>query len=94
MYLDIGNNRLIAERNIVGIFDLEITSQSHRTRAFLRRAQENNEVSDDCENLPRSFLVCTYPYHPKLVCLSELRTGTLAGRIEAYAARKPLGETE
>ena len=39
MYLHIGRNQMLAERRIIGIFDLEITSQSKTTRAFLDRAQ-------------------------------------------------------
>ena len=38
MYLHIGRNQMLAERRIIGIFDLEITSQSKTTRAFLDRA--------------------------------------------------------
>ena len=40
MYLHIGRNQMLAERRIIGIFDLEITSQSKTTRAFLDRAQQ------------------------------------------------------
>ena len=56
MYLHIGRNQMLAERRIIGIFDLEITSQSKTTRAFLDRAQQEGtvlEVSDDLQILPR-----------------------------------------
>ena len=32
MYLHIGRNQMLAERRIIGIFDLEITSQSKTTQ--------------------------------------------------------------
>ena len=34
-YLHIGQNAMIPAKRIIGIFDLDITSQSKRTREFL-----------------------------------------------------------
>ena len=34
MYLHIGNDQMLPERHIIGIFDLEITSQSKITSAL------------------------------------------------------------
>ena len=76
MYLHIGNNVMLPEKHIIGVFDLEITSQSKRTSEFLRRAE------DACEDIPKSFLVCDHPYHPQLVYLSELSSQTLQKRME------------
>ena len=41
MYLEIGNDLLIESRAVLGVFDLDNTSWSKRTRAFLEAAQEN-----------------------------------------------------
>ena len=35
MYLNIGNDMAVRERSIIGIFDLDNTSTSKRTRQFL-----------------------------------------------------------
>ena len=67
MYLHIGNNVMLPEKHIIGVFDLEITSQSKRTSEFLRRAEDESLVIDACEDIPKSFLVCDHPYHPQLV---------------------------
>ena len=64
MYLHIGNNVMLPEKHIIGVFDLEITSQSKRTSEFLRRAEDESLVIDACEDIPKSFLVCDHPYHP------------------------------
>ena len=77
MYLHIGRNQMLAERRIIGIFDLEITSQSKTTRAFLDRT-----VLEVCDDLHKSFLVCDHPYHPQIVYLSELSSQTLQKRME------------
>ena len=48
MYLHIGNNVMLPEKHIIGVFDLEITSQSKRTSEFLRQAEEEGLVIDAC----------------------------------------------
>ena len=82
MYLTIGNDQMIPEKRIIGIFDLEITSQSKITAGFLKRAEESGVVLDACEDVPKSFLVCDHPYHKQIVYLSQLNSRTLYGRAE------------
>ena len=82
MYLHIGNNVMLPEKHIIGVFDLEITSQSKRTSEFLRQAEEESLVIDACEDIPKTFLVCDQPYHPQHVYLSELSSATLQRRME------------
>ena len=82
MYLHIGNNQMIPERRVIGVFDLEITSQSRITSAFLRGAEREGVVIDACEDVPKSFLVCDHPYHRQIVYLSQLNSRTLLGRAE------------
>ena len=82
MYLHIGNNVMLPEKHIIGVFDLEITSQSKRTSEFLSRAEDESLVIDACEDIPKSFLVCDHPYHLQLVYLSELSSQTLQKRME------------
>lgn len=82
MYLNIGNDQLLPEKHIIGVFDLEITSQSKITSAFLKRAQDDGVVLDVCEDIPKSFLVCDHPYHRQIVYLSQRNSRTLQGRAE------------
>lgn len=82
MYLHIGNNQMLSDRRIIGIFDLEITSQSKITSAFLKNAEQESVVIDACEDIPKSFLVCDHPYHKQIVYLSQLNSRTLLGRAE------------
>ena len=81
-YLHIGNNVMLPEKHIIGIFDLEITSQSKITAAYLKRAEEESVVIDACEDIPKSFLVCDHPYHDQIVYLSQLNSRTLQSRSE------------
>ncbi len=82
MYLHIGNDQMLPERRIIGIFDLEITSQSKITAGFLKNAEQEGVILDTCEDIPKSFLVCDHPYHRQIVYLSQLNSRTLQGRVE------------
>ena len=45
-YLHIGKNVMVSRRRIIGVFGLDITSQSPRTREFLERAEKDGVVLD------------------------------------------------
>ena len=44
MYLSIGNDMAVRETSIIGIFDLDNTSTSRRTREFLEKAEKEGDV--------------------------------------------------
>ena len=44
MYLSIGNDMAVRDRSIIGIFDLDNTTTSKRTREFLDKAEKDGEV--------------------------------------------------
>ena len=58
MYLNIGNDMSVRTSSIIGIFDMDNTSTSKRTRAFLEMAQKNGAVVP-CDDLPKAFIVTT-----------------------------------
>ncbi|MBQ2062791.1 MAG: DUF370 domain-containing protein [Oscillospiraceae bacterium] len=91
-YLHIGNNVMIPDRRIIGIFDLDNTSTSKHTRAFLKNAEDESVVVDACDDIPRSFLVCDHPYHRQIVYLSQLNSQTLAKRAEDPVSSQVEGE--
>ena len=79
-YLHIGQNVMLEEKRIIGIFDLDNTSTSKHTRQFLKAAEDEGVVLDACEDIPKSFIVCDHPYHKQIVYLSQLNTKTLEKR--------------
>ena len=91
-YLHIGNNVMLPDRRIIGVFDLDNTSTSKHTRAFLKNAEDEGVVVDACEDIPRSFLVCDHPYHKQIVYLSQLNSQTLAKRAEEAVSSQVEGE--
>ena len=80
-YLHLGKGAVVRDDEIVGIFDLDITSQSHLTRKFLSASEKAGEVETVSEDLPKSFLVCEGGGKRRLI-LSPMNTATLLKRAE------------
>ena len=81
MYLSIGKTAILPEENIIGIFDLDTSSQSHLTREFLSRAEKNGSVENAAEDIPNSFLITEENGNAR-VWLSQSMSRTLAKRSE------------
>ena len=79
MYLHLGKGTIIDDREIIGIFDLDITSQSHITRKFLNMADKSGQVINASEDIPKSFVVCA-DGKKRSVYLSQMATATLLKR--------------
>ena len=80
MYLSIGNDMAVRDRSIIGIFDMDNTSTSARTRLFLNRAEKEGEVVP-CDDLPKSFIL-TAEYGFSRVYLTPYATATLEKRLK------------
>lgn len=80
MYLSIGHDLAVRDRAIVGIFDLDNTTTSKRTREFLEHAEREGEVVP-CDDLPKSFVV-TAEYGLNRVFLTDLNAATLEKRLK------------
>ncbi len=79
MYLSIGNDMAVRDTSVIGIFDLDNTSTSKRTRDFLTKAEKEGQVVP-CDDLPKSF-VLTVEYGMTHVRLSALSAATLEKRM-------------
>ncbi|MCI7809782.1 DUF370 domain-containing protein [bacterium] len=80
MYLSIGNDMAVRDRSIIGIFDLDNTSTSRRTREFLEKSEKEGEVVP-CDDLPKSFVLTSeYGFHR--VHLTALTPATLEKRLK------------
>ena len=79
MYLHLGSGALVEKKSIVGIFDLDNTSQSHITRKYLNMADTGGKVINVAEDIPKSFVVCRDESGMKIY-LSQMSTQTLLKR--------------
>jgi len=70
----------VRDSSIIGIFDMDNTSTSKRTRQFLEKAQKNGEIIP-CDDLPKSY-VLTVEYGMTKVYESTLSSATLEKRMK------------
>lgn len=82
MYLHLGKGSVISTDEIIGIFDLDITSQSHLTRSFLAAAEKAEQVINAAEDIPKSFIAAECA-GKRRVYLSQMAAATLLKRAEA-----------
>ena len=80
MYLNIGGDMAVRSSAIIGIFYLDNTSVSSRTRDFLSNAEKEGQVVP-CDDLPKSF-VLTAEYGMNRLYLTSLNTATLEKRMK------------
>lgn len=80
MYLSIGADFSLRDKTILGIFDLDNTSVSKHTRAFLKEAETQGEVIDVSGRFPKSYIL-TEEYGLRRVYLTQYNTSVLEKRI-------------
>lgn len=81
MFIHLGNNVVIPAGEIIGVFDLEVTTTTKETREFLKIAEEEGFVTSvSAENLPKSFVV-TEKQKQSVIYLSPISAATLRKRI-------------
>ena len=80
MYLSIGNDMAVRDSSIIGIFDMDNTTTSKRTREFLDRAEKEGLVVP-WDDLPKSYIL-TAEYGLERIYLTNLSTATLEKRLK------------
>ena len=80
MYLSIGHDMAVRDSSVIGIFDMDNTSTSKRTREFLANAEKEGQVVP-CDDLPKTY-VLTAEYGMNRVYLTGLSSYTLEKRIK------------
>ena len=84
MYLHLGQNTVITLNEIVGIFDLDNTTVSKKTRDYLSSSEKKGEIKVVSTELPKSFIVCSSEKEKNSVYLSQISTATLLKRTQDF----------
>ena len=84
MYLHIGNHHYVRKQDIVGIFDMDNSTYSHRTRESLNKAEKAGKVINAAElEIPNSIVVCREGDEEKIY-LSMVTPQTLLRRVQEH----------
>ena len=81
MYIHLGRDYVLNDRDIIGIFNLETTTVSPRGREFLNYAQKNGAVVSLSDDLPQCYILANAPVDT--VYLSELSSAAMKRRTES-----------
>ena len=81
MYIHLGRDYVLNDRDVIGIFNLETTTISPRGREFPNYAQKNGAVVSLSDELPQSYVLADGGV-VDTVYLSELSSAVLRRRAE------------
>lgn len=94
MYLHLGQQTVVRQRDIIGIFDMDNTTVSRTTRDFLTAVEKKGRTVAVSMELPKAFVVCS----PKtkhsdnkmqeLVYITQMAPRTLYKRAESGLAEE------
>ncbi len=85
MYLHLGGDTVVFDRNIIGIFDIENTSVSKYTRNFLSSAGKNGNAVSVSYEMPKSFILCNdLTTKVNTVFISQVSVSTLKKRNKGF----------
>ena len=69
------------DQSIVGIFDLENTSQSRITRDYLAKSEKKGQIVTVADDIPRTFIVCCDKKDRYTIYLSQMSSANLYKRL-------------
>lgn len=81
LYLHLEHDSVIFKKNIIGIFDMDKTTVSKKTREYLKTSELEGRVKYLSYDLPKSFIVCI-ENGKRVVYISRLSPGTLVKRLD------------
>lgn len=86
MYLFLGQDTVIKSEDVIGIFDMDTSTISKKTRDYLANAEKLGNVVNVTYELPKSFVVCSGNNRngKSKVYISQLSTATLKKRSVYY----------
>ena len=81
MFLHIGEGKVLNKKDIIGIFDLETTSISKKTREFLRINEKKGNLEYISTEIPKTYII-TDSKLKKKVLVTQISSQTLQKRAE------------
>lgn len=86
MFIHLGGDVTVNQKDIIGIFDLDTATVSKHTRNYLTAAEKAGDVINVTYELPKSFVVCRDESSKsgRKVYISQLATSTLLKRTNSF----------
>ena len=81
MFLHLGNDVYVNQRDIVAVCNLDTASVSKNTQIYLKKAEEMGIVETICSDIPKTFVIVRKKNKDK-VYLTNISSVTLLKRSE------------
>ncbi len=75
MFIHLGENTVITDKKIIGVFDMDTSTVNKATRDYLSAAEKNKKVEYVNFDLPKSFIVTD-----EKIYISPINTSTINKR--------------
>jgi hypothetical protein len=82
MFLHLGRNTVVREKDIIGIFEMDKTTKSERCRKYLSNKEKDSKILYITQKIPKSYVVCTEDGKEKIF-VSQLMVSTLLKRMKS-----------
>ena len=83
MYLHLGHSTVITTDDLIGIFDMDVTTVMKSSRDYLSKAETDGQVVNVSYELPKSFVVCSDGNNSKKVYITQIAPSTLLKRAKS-----------
>ncbi len=83
MYLHLGQSTVITTKDLIGIFDMDVTTVMKSSRDYLNESEKNGQVVNVSYELPKSFVVCSDGNNSKKVYITQIAPSTLLKRAKS-----------
>ena len=83
MYLHLGQSTVITTKDLIGIFDMDVTTVMKSSRDYLSKAEKDGDVVNVSYELPKSFVVCSDGNNSKKVYITQIAPSTLLKRAKS-----------
>lgn len=75
MFIHLGEDTVVNDKEIIGVFDIDTSTVNKATRDYLSKAEKDKRVIYVNYDLPKSFIVCD-----DKVYISPINTSTINKR--------------
>ncbi len=89
MYLHLGEDTIVKNSDIIGIFDMDTTTVMKSSRTFLNKAEKEKRTVTVSYELPKSFVVLKGKKDKEtMVYITQLASTTLENRAKTFLGYK------
>ena len=82
MFLHLGNDHIVFNKDIIAVLDFETTTVSKITREFLKVSEEEGFIINVSDDVPKSFIVTDSGGQSKIY-ITNIASSTLLKRLES-----------